>query len=329
MLKFNLNKNRVRGVSIEKPISDSSGLNNFHDLNHTDLSKKLQKEYNEFCSIIILKDRLDHNLMLNPNFCKTESFIGVSKIQEEARKRMINSYYNENEIEKIIKEQDYATKQYNYKKDTKKPSFLSNLKDSIFESQELALIPEIWEEYKNSVKYYYDEDLDKEIERTDDEAKMELDILKQELFLPQVFTTYNRVYSLPKPFNFWDDRNLFQQYYLVSNKEYTGCIQGGPASSHQREMHGLWAHTFAELSKVRNIQTFVLKYNSKNELHLLEHFDDFKAMNYDLTGNYRVNWSDTKHIFSGKLLNSDFSHDEGIQKISLEKPDSELSQSIA
>lgn len=315
MINLKIKNNRIKDIQFEKPISQSRWLNNLEERQHLSLSKRFNFEKYEFASVIILKDRLDPSLMTNPKYCKMESFIGVSKIQEEARKRMVNKYYDEESVEKIISDQEYQTKQFNFKKDSLRPSFLSKLKDSIYESQELELIPEIFQEYCDSAKFDYDDSLSEEIERNEDDTKLAIDILRKELFLPQVFTTYNRVYALPEPFDFWDDRNLFQQYYLVSNGESIDTVQGGPASSHQREMHGLWAHTFAELSKTKKIRTWVLKYNSKNELILVDHFDQFKAMNYDLTGNYAEDWSVTKVLFKGKLLKSSFSEENGSQKI--------------
>lgn len=318
MIKFKIKKGSkdiIRGIDLNQKFSNERWLSGAESQNHADLAKKLNKEEFEFCSVIILKDRLDGSLINNPKFCKSESFIGVSKIHEEVRRRMTNRYYSDDDINRIVSEWEYPSRQYNFKKDKLTPSFMSKLKDEIYQSQELALVPEIYNEYIESAKYAYDEKTDREIELSDTEYEKAVEILNRDLFLPQVYTKYERIYDLPKPFHFWDDRNHFQQYFMVSNGSEVDCIQSGPASSHQREMHGLWGHTFASLAKEKQIKTFILKYSSSNELHLIQEFNEFKAMDSDLTGNYQVNWEKTRHLFEGRLLRSEFEVESGTQKL--------------
>ncbi|MBK7963844.1 MAG: hypothetical protein IPK04_23200 [Bdellovibrionales bacterium] len=308
--------NEIVNIEFKGKLSDKRRLGSIKEQNHNDLSERLKNSKHEFLSVIILKDRLDVELMHDPKYCKNESVLGVSKIHEEARKRMINKYYSDDEVERIVEQQKYPTKQFNFKNDDYKPSFESKLRDEIYRSQECALIPEIYYEYKEFARYRYDEKTDSDIELSDSEYEKALKILNQELFLPQVYTTLERIYDLPKPFDFWDDRNTFQQYYLVSNGNEIDCVQGGPASSHQRETHGLWGHCFASLAKKLKIRTSVLKYTSRNKLILLHEFNDFKVMHNDLTGNYRADWSKTKSLFGGRLLQSNFQPEIGVQSIS-------------
>ncbi|MBL7545552.1 MAG: hypothetical protein JNL11_17165 [Bdellovibrionaceae bacterium] len=228
---------------------------------------------------------------------------------------MTNRYYSDEDINRIVSELEYPSKQFNFKKDKLTPSFMSKLTDEIYQSQELALVPEIYNEYKESAKYAYDEKTDREVELSDREHEKAVEILNRELFLPQVYTRYERVYDLPKPFHFWDDRNHFQQYFMALNGSEVDYVQSGSASSHQREMHGLWGHTFASLAKEKQIKTFILKYNSANKIHLIQEFNEFKAMDSDLTGNYQVNWEQTRHLFEGRLLRSEFEAESGTQRL--------------
>lgn len=318
MIKIKLkkgSKSKISGIEMKTSASGSEWLRDFEGLNHIDLAKKLTEQKLQFCSVIILKDRLDNDLWNNPKYSKTENFIGISKLHEEARKRLINKYYDDSELEDILSKQSFPNKQFNFKDDVYKPSFISKLKDEIYKSQELAMIPEIYDQYKESAKYTYDEKSDSEIELSEVEYELAIKSLNQELFLPQVYTQFNRVYSMPKPFHFWDDRNNFQQYFLMSNESEVNFIQSGPASSHQREMHGLWGHTFASLARNQKIKTFVFKYNSKNELHLVNEFSDFKAVQSDLTGNYRMDWSKTRNLFDGRLLQIEFDAETSTQSL--------------
>lgn len=126
------------------------------------------------------------------------------------------------------------------------------------------------------------------------------------LLTPSTIQRNNRIYDMQKPFDHWDHRNPWQQYFFVKNLD-TGVVyytRGGSGSSGARETQGLMAHTFVTLSKKFKIPTHICKYNKYNEFIYVNKHDTLKVINQELSGNYRVKLD--KSIFDGFLLNFDY-----------------------
>lgn len=112
---------------------------------------------------------------------------------------------------------------------------------------------------------------------------------------------------MPKPFDYWDWRNPFQQYYFWKRDDKIYWVRGGSGSSGAREHQGRYAHIFAcAENHGSKIQTFCCKYDKRNRFVLSHFYDCFKAINRELMGNYPASYSEVKQLFKGKLLGFGF-----------------------
>jgi hypothetical protein len=182
--------------------------------------------------------------------------------------------------------------------------FRMQLEELVWDAQENTLLETLFEEYKEETKWNYDEETGEEIALSHDESARAWEKRVLELFLPRVRTEYARMYAMPEPLCFWDDRNQFQQWFLWTDMKKIYYAQGGSGSSGQREAMGRFAHLFAFLATKHHVEapTWVLLYTEDNRLRVLEQSKRFYAINRELTGNYRPIHEDTRTLFQGRLL---------------------------
>ena len=265
--------------------------------NHEELAAGLQEKM--LASIIIDRDPLDPSLADDPKYTVHKTNIIISEVHEEARRRMINRYMPLERADELIALFELETKLDNHSG----KSLRGKLQDGLFAAEELALFSEIIESKRQDFEFIYNEDTDELTQRPNWKEDWPTELLR--ILGPRTVTEMERVYSLPKPFDHWDSRNRFQQWYLAGNSFEDGYfyLRGGSGSSGARLHQGLGAHTFALLaSQGKAIPTWHLRYTSKNELVLVEKFEDFRAVDRELTGNYQVNYRDTRHLFEGRLI---------------------------
>ena len=151
----------------------------------------------------------------------------------------------------------------------------------------------------------YNEELEEYEKISEEEFAKRWEVKKREIFKPRIITKHERVYDMPFPLNFWDSRNIFQQYFFIETEEKTDWSKGGSGGSWQREQQGLWCHTFATLVKEYNLvcPTDCYVYNSENKLEKVKSFDNFKAVNRELSGNYQSDFVTVKELFENMLIN--------------------------
>jgi hypothetical protein len=262
-------------------------------IQHEKLAHQLLERGCEFASVLIVIDPLYHVHWENPKYMKRMTEHGASAVEMEARRRMTNRYPSLDQVEEWISEWEIswpahgrAAKELSQKQNSK-------TMDGIFQAYHYALYPEILEDFKKTFKQDY---RGKGFESAWEKEKIRL-------LSPTLLNEYKRVMNIPEPFNHWDSRNSWVQFYLVSLRKTIHIVQGGSASSSQRENHGRWAHVFASLGN-RGIEapTFCYRYGTNNEFFLEKSYEKFRCNRVDLTGNYGVEWSDTKHLFSNRLL---------------------------
>lgn len=84
-------------------------------------------------------------------------------------------------------------------------------------------------------------------------------------------------------------------------------IAGGSGGSSQRENMGRFAHVFATLAVRHGLDapTDLFAYSGRNEFRLVRRFAAFRAVDRELTGNYKADWSRTAELFAGRLLRID------------------------
>ena len=286
-------------VSETGQVTDIRGqaLGNLSDnLSHVELARQLQDM--ELASIVIDRERLATELWEDPRYMRHDTHVIVSEVHEEARRRIQNRYRSLEQVDLLIARFELETRATNYSDE----SLRGRLQDGFFHAEELALFPEIIERNRHDFQTIYDEDTGEETPRPDWAAEWPTELMR--ILGPRTMTDYTRVYSIPRPFDHWDSRNRFQQWYLVGHPG-TGYryLRGGSGSSGARLHQGLGAHTFALLSSQgRAIPTWWLRYTAGNQLMLVERFDDFRAVDRELTGNYQVDYRATRHLFDGRLI---------------------------
>ena len=118
---------------------------------------------------------------------------------------------------------------------------------------------------------------------------------KEDPFKERIEYEYHRRYDMPPPFNHWDRRNLWQQYYFAKNQDGIFFYeQGGCGSSGQRYYHGFYGHLYALLNSENPIPTYFFTYDSRNRF-LFEREEKNLWLNFfDLVGNFHIDWKESE-----------------------------------
>jgi len=283
--------------------------------------------------LIIEADRLAAEHWDDPQYMHKTNHILVCEAHGEARRELVNQYTRGDKMEKFIEENELMTWKYNYKEqEEKERKFKFDVEDAVFEYQERrCMVEHVLSHLKGADIYLLDEggyviyrdDLD-EAERegkTFDEEGYALvtdkkvmeeqrEALLHRLLKPRMSTEHARVYALPYPFSHWDSRSFWHQWFILVDKEANKVMvhRGNSGSSGAREENGRWAHTFCSLAKVHGLEipTSHLLYDSHNKLSVINSYEGFRCLHYDLTGNYQVagSYSEVDAFFEGRLIDA-------------------------
>jgi hypothetical protein len=271
---------------------------------HEELAKSLEGK--QLSTVLILADHLADELWEDPVHCYKELHILVSKVEEEARKKIgHNGYFTKEEILEMCEKFKLDISSHSYTEEENRKHWYK-LEDSFIELKQRLLLPEIFKSFKRSFK---EDDPDTLEEREAPLTKEQLKESWPDFFLkimaPRTSRSYKRVYDfIPKPMSHWDSRHSWQQYFFVSDAEGAPIhwMYGGYASSGAREHQGLMAHTFSTLDNIAKIPTLVARYTAKNILQPEVKFDSFKTQPQELSGNYHGDRGLIKTLFKGKLI---------------------------
>lgn len=264
---------------------------------------------------IVEAERLADEHLEDPKYLQRTSDIGACEARIRARSALTNKWLRDEKLDELIKKNEFPTQKYNYKEQPEgERLFIREIEDALFRYQETKeMILEVMRRLDDT-KYKLDED-GYVIEDDNEDLILETDptaiennkekILDQ-LLMPKVLTEYKRVYAMPEPFNHWDARSFWHQFFFVENHKTKETIwdrgQGGGSGS--RESNGRWAHTFAHLEKVFGIKTptWHLIYNPHNQLVFHAEYASFKCLSYDLTGNYHWDYKKSDELFKEFLV---------------------------
>ena len=249
-----------------------------------------------FFSVIVISQWLREDLWEDPKYRTIKHEHWVSRAIQEARRSLTNKYTDAKEL---IEKFELPIRAGNNTSEEEDTEFRIKVEDRVYEAQEVLEAVKQWVAYRKGYEAEWEEENTPEEER---EAEWEADILAE--FMPQVGATCDRVYDgMPDPFNWWDYRNSFQQYYFICFGDEIHYCHGGSGSSQQREVMGRWAHIFATLADQGvQIPTYCFEYNEVNEFRWLEYHNTFKCMNRELSGNYPGDRTEMKTLFKGKAL---------------------------
>ncbi|MBM4355452.1 MAG: hypothetical protein FJ109_16970 [Deltaproteobacteria bacterium] len=124
-----------------------------------------------------------------------------------------------------------------------------------------------------------------------------------------------RRFDLPPPFDWWDARNPFQQYFFVPEAQWMAV--GGSGSSGQREMHSRMGFTFAAYRKAGPVPSLLLAYDRHNRLRFVGEFGDLCLEELTLGMNYHVDRAEQERLLRGVGLVRAGWHQDDWSKVDL------------
>jgi len=281
---------------------------------HDELAPIIREKNLATYMVIVVSERLAASHWDNPQYLHYTNSLGCCVLEEEARRELTNRYFNQEELDAIIKSHSMPTWRYNYKDPEGERKFKFELEDALFQYQikreMLKFLPRHLEDanFKFDEEGWLLEDDDGEyVPEVDPEAvKTRKDKILEDILIPRVFTETERVYNMPQPLHHWDARSRWHQFFFVDipEEELTVYGRGHCGGSGSRHDNGKWAHTFAELAETYGVETptYILRYDKDNILHVKEFHSTFRVLDTDLSGNYASDPQTTHRLFDSRTL---------------------------
>ena len=191
-------------------------------------------------------EHLEDELWEDTRYTDKEEVHLCSRVEEEVRKCWRDR--NRKHLE-LIDERLEALKNDPEYKDMKE----GDLRDKIIDDLNRQVYPIAIERVKEEYQEFYEDEWEEYWK-------------KEDPFKDRIEYRYHRRYEMPLPFNHWDSRNAWQQYYFSKNQEgFFYYAQGGSGSSGQRYNHGFYGHLFALLNNENPVPTYFFTYDSRNQ----------------------------------------------------------------
>lgn len=268
---------------------------------HQEIVKSIIDRGYDCASVLISRDRLDDKVAHESKHCKVTRTIHQSYFEDVVRQEAERHYPCLDKVLALMKEKfpEKGTNQEPINSDANK-LFKNRLERRVWKAFDFMYFAKIFWDMRLAVESDLKEE-NPEITRDDLTRKIWEEMF--EMMLPQVLTKYDQIFPLQEPFSFWDDRNDWQQWFLVDKGDRIDYACGGSSSSFLREQHGKYGHTFSALSqKGYEIPTHIFHVDRYNQVKFVRSYDCFKVVRNELVGNYRVDWDKTKRLFSNRLL---------------------------
>lgn len=300
------------------PIShDTSWLRNRMDhgacYTHDKLAEIVAENKFKTYMVITVCDRLADEHWDDPLFIHKTNHLIISEARDRARDILNDKYFSQSKLDALILKKEFQTKEFNFQ-DDKERSFKKRIEDELFNYQEQVEMFHFMTNILKNAKYKLDDDgyilenaeENEFILEADTEVIEEQKLKLLERFLmPRVTTTFDRVYNMPDPFNYWDYRSYYHQAFYVElhDEEKTYVDIGGNGSSGRRESNGRWAHAFGLLATKYGIETptFFMRYNKHNIFSEDFRLDTFATLGRDLSGNYSSTRDVMAPLFKGRV----------------------------
>lgn len=295
--------NNIKQLTFNKPL-DYYRLSNNWDMVHEDLAKEYAKKPWNYLTVMVEMEPLAEKLWNDPRHAHTSYTVLCSEVEEKARKRMENQFFNESEIEDIFTQHQFPKERYNWEDDEedRETPIISELKDAIYDAQVKMLYPEVIKEFKEECRYEYDEESDEEVKLTSSAFSKKWKKRQLEIFLPRIYEDSQRVFpNAPEPFGHFCS---FCQYFFIEKENKIEWIFGSSSGSQTRYAHGLMGHIFATLTKKykKTIPTYLFKHTTNNDFKFVQEWDTFKVDRMELTGNYPARWDKSESLFKELLF---------------------------
>lgn len=228
-------------------------------------------------SVYVDMEHLAEELWEDERFVIKEEARLCSRLEEEARRYWWDR--NTEHLELIDERMEKLKKdpEFSHMKER-------DLRDKIIKDLNHEVYPEMIELLKEEYQEIY-------------EAQWEEYWKKEDPFKPRTEYRYHRRYDMAPPFNNWDTRNLWQQYYLAKNKEGVFYYaQGGSGSSGERYNHGFYGHLFALLNARKPVPTYFFTYDSHNRFVFTREEKGLWLNYFDLVSNFHIDGEKSEQI---------------------------------
>ena len=259
-----------------------------HELRHFDLSSfmsgpSLEQVFEQinkamkFFSVYVSMEHLEDDLWDDDRYADKKEVQLCSRVEEEVRR-----YWSDRNREhlKLIDER-YETLKKELKYEDMKEW---DLKDRIIEDLNKEVYPKAIKRLKEEYQEFYEDEWEEYWK-------------KENPFKERTGYRYHRRYEMPPPFNHWDTRNPWQQYYFGRDKNARFYFeQGGSGSSGQRYNHGFYGHLFALLNSENPVSTYFFTYNSRNEFIFNRKEESLWLNSIHLVGNFQIDWKESERI---------------------------------
>jgi len=223
---------------------------------------------------------LEDDLWEDNRYTEKEEVHLCSLVEAEARKYWWDR--NREHLKLIDKRVESLKKDPEYK-DVKE----GDLRDKVIEDLNQEVYPIAIKQVKEEYQELYEDEWEEYWKNEDP-------------FKERVEYHYHRRYEMPPPFNHWDSRNPWQQYYFGRNQ---GALfyyeQGGSGSSGQRYHHGFYGHLFALLNTKNPVPTYFFTYDSHNHFIFNREEKGLCLNFFDLIGNFHTDRKESQQILEG------------------------------
>jgi hypothetical protein len=234
----------------------------------------------EYFSVYLDMEHLREDLWEDERFVIKEEARLCSRVEEEARRYWWDK--NTEHLDLIDKRMQELQNAPEFKEMKEK-----DLRDKVIKDLNNEVYPEMIETLKEEYQEIY-------------EDKWEEYWKKEDPFKPRTEIRYHRRFDMPPPFDNWDNRNLWQQYYFAKNKEGIFYYsRGGSGSSDQRYNHGFYGHLFALLNAKKSVSTYFFTYNSHNRFIFSREEKRLWLHYFDLIGNFKIDRKESEKILEG------------------------------
>lgn len=261
-------------LTLEKPVTGYLPCN-IHE--HLLLADKLH-DY-KLSSVIVLKNHLEERLFTNPTFTKKSYYVKRMPVDEPFKFEFdpIVDRAIDGQLEKPDDLDDETNRKFN---------------DAVIEGKMT---------YSRLINLF------EEFNEITGKARKKRNAMRQkkmiEMCTPTIGTEYERIYPMDDCLSNVVYKNGWLQFYVAENE--TECLIGNGYSSGSlgREHQGLIAHAFASLTlEGKAIPTKVCILTDQNTWSEVNCYDTFKAIGYDLTGNYKASYENIASIFKNMLV---------------------------
>lgn len=274
-----------------------------HSCDYTNKHEEIAESIKDLklSSIIIFIDHLDEDISEDPYYASLEHYIICSELEEDAMRILERKFPDVDTVKSLLTSYGCSLSKGNHFTESEHVEHRIKLTDDFYHNLIYLETPALLEDRKE----YLSEDEEGE---PIPEDKLEATIAAglMEYVSPRTRIHWSRKMDLPKILSHWDSRNPVQQYFFVERDGHTEVAQGGCGSSGSRWDIGIMTHAFAHLHRQgKQIPTYVMLYNSRNELILMDSYDTFRCVNRYHGGNYHIEHDKSEELLKGIVIDKD------------------------